>query len=253
MGNEMRRKTRLGAGPVGVTLAGLLVAAPALAQTTGGLMDMPVRQLRQEIDRRYQAALQQTLASDVVRAPDSRYTWASEAKVACGIAIGYLRSGIKDAETIAKCDDFYQRMTMPPAPQPVAEAPLPPSPPPPPPGTAGCSVQLPVSIFFDWDSDTPPAAAGANIATIAQNMSLCGWSGLSVNGFADRSGTDQHNLALSQRRAVNVARMLESDGVPAGSITSEGFGETHLKVDTADDVREPMNRRVEINAATGNQ
>lgn len=250
MGNDMRRKTRLGAGLLVAALAGGLLTTPASAQTTtGALMDMPVKQLRQEIDQRYQAALQQTLAPDVVRAADSRYTWASEAKVACGIAIGYLKSGIKDGETIAKCDDFYQRMSMAPAPQPVAETP----PPPPPPSTAECAVQLPISIFFDWDSDTPPATASANIATVAQNMSLCGWSGLSVNGFADSSGTDQHNMALSQRRAANVAQMLESDGVPAASVTSEGFGETHLKVDTADGVREPMNRRVEINAATGNQ
>jgi outer membrane protein OmpA-like peptidoglycan-associated protein len=251
MGNDMRRKTRLGAGSVAGALAGLLIAAPASAQdvaapNAGALMDMPVSQLRQEIDQRYQAALQQTLAADVVRAADSRYTWASEAKVACGIAIGYLKRGIKDAETVAKCDDFYQRMSAAPAPQPVAEIP-------PPPPAAECAVQLPISIFFDWDEDTPLPEGSGNIATVARNMALCGWSGLSVNGFADSSGTDRHNLALSQRRAANVAQMLESNGVPAASIITEGFGETHLKVETADGVREPANRRVEIDAATGNQ
>ena len=35
-------------------------------------------------------------------------------------------------------------------------------------------------------------------------------------------------------------------GVPDGVIASQGFGETRLAVDTANGVREPQNRRVEI-------
>lgn len=67
-----------------------------------------------------------TLTEDVVRlmneavsvADDSRwissrqpaFTWASEAKVACGKAYGYLRADYRDEDTINKCECFHSRM-----------------------------------------------------------------------------------------------------------------------------------------------
>jgi hypothetical protein len=66
------------------------------------------------------------LSDDVVRlmneavgvADDSRwinsrqpaFTWASEAKVACGKAYGYLKSNYRDDDTISKCECFHARM-----------------------------------------------------------------------------------------------------------------------------------------------
>ena len=44
---------------------------------------------------------------------DSRaaaFTWASETKVACGKAYGYLQSGYRDDDTINKCECFHNRM-----------------------------------------------------------------------------------------------------------------------------------------------
>jgi len=70
-------------------------------------------------------------------------------------------------------------------------------------------------------------------------------------GHADRSGSDEYNIALSQRRANNVGRYLEGRGVAAGSISTEAFGESRPLVDTADGVREPQNRRVEITMGPG--
>jgi outer membrane protein OmpA-like peptidoglycan-associated protein len=43
-----------------------------------------------------------------------------------------------------------------------------------------------------------------------------------------------------------VAAELVHDGVPRNVISIQGFGQTHLLVPTADGVREPQNRRVEI-------
>lgn len=37
------------------------------------------------------------------------YTWANEARLACGIALGYLKTGYLDEESVQKCDCFYQR------------------------------------------------------------------------------------------------------------------------------------------------
>jgi outer membrane protein OmpA-like peptidoglycan-associated protein len=67
-----------------------------------------------------------------------------------------------------------------------------------------------------------------------------------VNGYTDSSGTPKYNQALSLRRANTVANELVKDGVARGEIDIKGFGETHPLVPTADGVREPQNRRVEI-------
>ena len=67
-----------------------------------------------------------------------------------------------------------------------------------------------------------------------------------VTGHADKSGSDAYNMALSLRRANNVKDELVRDGVPAASIVVVGRGESQPLVPTADGVREPQNRRVEI-------
>lgn len=38
------------------------------------------------------------------------FTWASEAKVACGIAYGYLRTSTRDEDSLNRCECFHQRM-----------------------------------------------------------------------------------------------------------------------------------------------
>jgi hypothetical protein len=38
------------------------------------------------------------------------FLWANEAKAACGIAYGYLKTSYRDDESIGKCGCFYDRM-----------------------------------------------------------------------------------------------------------------------------------------------
>jgi hypothetical protein len=53
-------------------------------------------------------------------------------------------------------------------------------------------------------------------------------------------------MALSLRRANTVKDSLVRNGVPASAISVIGKGESQPLVQTADGVREPQNRRVEI-------
>ena len=70
--------------------------------------------------------------------------------------------------------------------------------------------------------------------------------GIEATGHADRSGSDQYNMGLGLRRANAVKAELIKDGVPAANIVILSRGETMPLVQTADGVREPQNRRVEI-------
>jgi outer membrane protein OmpA-like peptidoglycan-associated protein len=109
----------------------------------------------------------------------------------------------------------------------------------------------PFIVFFDWDrSDiTPQAAAILDNAAAAYQQT--GSAQVMLAGHADKSGSAQYNVGLSQRRADAVRSYLEGRGVPGGAVTSEAFGESRPLVETADGVREPQNRRVEITFGPG--
>jgi outer membrane protein OmpA-like peptidoglycan-associated protein len=101
-------------------------------------------------------------------------------------------------------------------------------------------------VFFDWDKSTLTDRARSIIKEAADNSTHVQYTRIEVNGYTDTSGTPQYNQGLSIRRAQAVGGELVRDGVPAGSIGIQGFGETHLLVPTGAGVREPQNRRVEI-------
>jgi hypothetical protein len=101
-------------------------------------------------------------------------------------------------------------------------------------------------VFFDWDrSDITPEAA-AILDRAAEAYVQTGQTSVVLAGHADKSGAPDYNVRLSQRRADAVKNYMASKGISGGQITTEAFGESRPLVDTADGVREPQNRRVEI-------
>lgn len=104
----------------------------------------------------------------------------------------------------------------------------------------------PWTVFFDFDSDevTPRAAAVLDAAALA--FKKCGETEVSIAGHTDRKGSDQYNVGLSQRMAMNVRSYLAVRGVPDGAMVTQAFGESRPMVQTGDEVREPRNRRVVI-------
>ena len=101
-------------------------------------------------------------------------------------------------------------------------------------------------VFFHSDKADLTDRARQIIHEAASNSTHVQYTRINVNGYTDTSGTPQYNVGLSVRGAAAVKAELIRDGVPAGAITTQGFGETHLLVPTGAGVREPQNRRVEI-------
>jgi OmpA-OmpF porin, OOP family len=101
-------------------------------------------------------------------------------------------------------------------------------------------------VFFDWDRADLTARAREIIAEAATNAGRVQTTRIEVAGHADRSGTPQYNQRLSQRRAEAVAAELVNRGIRRNEIVVQAFGESRPLVPTADGVREPQNRRVEI-------
>jgi outer membrane protein OmpA-like peptidoglycan-associated protein len=226
-------------GLVTAILTGGLGAGTALAAPASPLLQLGKPELKDALGSRYDTAVKAVADPAMRAAQDSRWTYAVEAKNQCGIAIGFLKSGTKDADSINKCDEFVARLTAPPPP-PVSAASAPPA--------LDCTAPA-VSIFFDWNVDAPLAEGANTIATLTQTAGQCGWKRFGVTGYTDTSGGKGYNDGLSLRRAQNVAALMAQGGIGADAMTVNGLGETQLKIETADGVREPMNRRVEITAS----
>ena len=118
------------------------------------------------------------------------------------------------------------------------------APPAPPPAVVAPSKQMFIVFFeFDKSSLTPD---GRKVVDGAAAAFKRGKSGIAIAGYTDLAGTQQYNLALSKRRADAVKTALIRDGVPALAIDESWHGKDNPRVPTADGVREPQNRRVEI-------
>jgi outer membrane protein OmpA-like peptidoglycan-associated protein len=101
-------------------------------------------------------------------------------------------------------------------------------------------------IFFGHNkSDLTPQAMDVvkEAAKAAKDGNI---ANVKLIGHTDRSGSDTYNQALSLRRAKAVKTALVGQGVADGSISMEAKGESEPLVPTADGVREPQNRRVNI-------
>jgi opacity protein-like surface antigen len=115
------------------------------------------------------------------------------------------------------------------------------APPPPPPPTT-----VSFMVFFDWDRSNLSAQALNTIRQAAAAYKTKGNARITATGHTDKSGPENYNMALSLRRANAVKDALVREGVPATAISVVGRGEAQPLVQTADGVREPQNRRVEI-------
>ena len=101
-------------------------------------------------------------------------------------------------------------------------------------------------VFFDWDKYNLTERARQIISEAASASRKVQTTRIEVAGHADRSGSAEYNQRLSQRRADAVAAELVRLGIARNEIAVSAYGESRPLVPTADGVREPQNRRVEI-------
>ena len=101
-------------------------------------------------------------------------------------------------------------------------------------------------VFFDWDKYTITPDGMRIIEQAAAAYRAGAPVQIQVTGYTDRSGSPGYNQRLSERRANAVADALARLGVPRNEMAVSGRGENDNRVPTADGVREPQNRRVEI-------
>jgi outer membrane protein OmpA-like peptidoglycan-associated protein len=109
------------------------------------------------------------------------------------------------------------------------------------------------TITFDTASFTVTPDQAARLSTIAaainQAIRANPQEVFLIEGYTDAVGADVDNLSLSDRRAQSVATVLTQNfQVPPENLTTQGYGEQYLKVNTQNASRE--NRRVTVRRIT---
>ncbi len=100
-------------------------------------------------------------------------------------------------------------------------------------------------LYFPLDSDVLGDSAQSALADLTREVKQAKAT-ISVNGHADRLGSEDYNMDLSERRARFVVDALRAAGVPSSMLKYFAYGESDPAIPTADDVGEPKNRRVEV-------
>ncbi len=101
------------------------------------------------------------------------------------------------------------------------------------------------TIYFGFNSSSLTAAASDIIREIASFAGELVNPKVVVRGHTDSSGSSAYNLALSERRTLSVSSALKALGL--GGVAGSWAGESEPAVPTADNIREPLNRRVKVN------
>lgn len=101
-------------------------------------------------------------------------------------------------------------------------------------------------VYFGFNSTRMSADARRTVAEAVAFAKEVGAKKIELSGFADRSGSDQYNLGLSQRRIKAVGASFGSEGLDPELISGKSFGEQRPAVETRDGKSERRNRRVEI-------
>jgi outer membrane protein OmpA-like peptidoglycan-associated protein len=107
-------------------------------------------------------------------------------------------------------------------------------------------VHFDSDVLFDVDSAVLSSDARAVLGQAASVMDEYDKTAVIVQGHTDSTGTEEHNQALSERRARSVVGELASRGVDQDRIANMGFGESQPVADNASSEGRRRNRRVDV-------
>ncbi|MES1199510.1 MAG: OmpA family protein [Pseudomonadota bacterium] len=114
-------------------------------------------------------------------------------------------------------------------------------------------LNFPADLTFDVDRDDVKGQFVPTLRDVGNVLSQYPQTTIDVYGHADSTGTDEHNQALSERRALAVSSLLINSGVMRQRVVATGFGESRPIADNGSESGRARNRRVEvyISAFTG--
>lgn len=103
------------------------------------------------------------------------------------------------------------------------------------------SVFYPFDVYVVQDADKPTVQAHASYLSEHANRKV------RLEGNCDERGSNEYNLALGQRRADGVKKMLQVGGVKDSQIVTVSYGEEKPKATGHDEASWAQNRRTDLN------
>jgi len=110
----------------------------------------------------------------------------------------------------------------------------------------GIKITWGSGLLFDIDRADLRPEAQADLVKLARILNKYPDTNIEVDGHTDATGTEEHNMQLSMRRAESVATFLAVQNVTRDRLHAVGYGE--LKPIASNDTAESrqLNRRVEV-------
>jgi peptidoglycan-associated lipoprotein len=102
------------------------------------------------------------------------------------------------------------------------------------------------SVYFPFDVDAVQEADRATVQAHGEYLGKNASAKVRVEGNADERGSSEYNLALGQRRANNVKKLLILSGAKASQITTVSYGEEKPRCAEHNEACWSQNRRADI-------
>jgi len=102
------------------------------------------------------------------------------------------------------------------------------------------------SVFFDFDSSAVKDEYKPMVEAHAKYLTQNGNTKMTVQGNTDERGSREYNIALGQRRADSVKKIMTLLGASDKQIETVSFGEEKPKAEGHDESAWAQNRRADI-------
>lgn len=104
-------------------------------------------------------------------------------------------------------------------------------------------------VQFNTDEATLQPGANKMVSEAVDYLRSNPGSQVIIEGHTDRTGSKSYNQKLSEKRAIAIAKAINTNGISKDRITAFGFGETKPIADNNTRDGRRANRRVEIRFA----
>jgi outer membrane protein OmpA-like peptidoglycan-associated protein len=102
------------------------------------------------------------------------------------------------------------------------------------------------NVFYEVDSWQLKLESMAELNKLSTLLKDNGEIKVEIGGYTDSTGSDEHNLLLSEKRALSVVNFLVSSGVAANRLQYKGYGNTSPVADNITNEGRALNRRTEV-------
>lgn len=110
----------------------------------------------------------------------------------------------------------------------------------------GIKITFDSGILFEVDKSALQPAAKSNLEKLAEILNKYEETEIVIEGHTDATGSEDHNMDLSIRRAQSVSSHLSVNNVMVTRFNVVGYGEAQPIADNETSIGRQNNRRVEI-------